>query len=151
MSRYAADTQVSPERSRAEIERTLAKYGATDFGYMLSASAVMIAFRASDRAVRFALELPPVEAFARGGRGTRSAAAMKAAQEQAIRQRWRCLALAIKAKLEVVESGISTFEQEFLAHIVLADGKTVAQKILPAIADDYRSGKPVPLLLAEAP
>ena len=31
--RYAAQTEVSSDRSRAEIERTLRKYGATAFAY----------------------------------------------------------------------------------------------------------------------
>jgi hypothetical protein len=41
------------------------------------------------------------------------------AWEQAVRQRWRALVLVIKAKLEAVESGITSFEDEFLAHTVL--------------------------------
>jgi hypothetical protein len=43
------------------------------------------------------------------------------AWKQAYHQRWRALALAIKA----VESGIATFEEEFLAHIALPNGSTV--------------------------
>ena len=34
--------------------------------------------------------------------------------EQACRQRWRALALVIKAKLEAIDAEISTFEEEFL-------------------------------------
>ena len=49
------------------------------------------------------------------------------------RQRWRALNLAIKAKLEAVESGIVTFDQEFLAHIVGPSGQTVK----PLIALQY--------------
>ena len=33
MGRYAANTEVGSERSRAEIERTLTRYGATSFMY----------------------------------------------------------------------------------------------------------------------
>jgi hypothetical protein len=33
MTRYAADTSVSVEKSRMEIERTLARYGADAFAY----------------------------------------------------------------------------------------------------------------------
>lgn len=60
-----------------------------------------------------------------GGRRRRSAEQMLAEYEKATRQRWRALALVIKAKLEAVASGITEFEQEFLAHIVLPDGRTV--------------------------
>lgn len=38
--------------------------------------------------------------------------------EQACRQAWRALALVIKAKLEAVDAGIVTFEEEFMAQIV---------------------------------
>ena len=52
----------------------------------------------------------------------------------------------IKAKLEAVASDISTFESEFLAHIVLPNNKTVADTLLPQIADAYKNGKMPPLL-----
>ncbi len=45
------------------------------------------------------------------------------------RRRWRCLLLAMKAKLEVVETGIETFEQAFLANIVTADNMTVYERL----------------------
>jgi hypothetical protein len=34
-------------------------------------------------------------------------------------RRWRALLLMIKAKVEAVESGVVTFEDEWLAHFVL--------------------------------
>jgi hypothetical protein len=46
-----------------------------------------------------------------------------------MRRRWRSLALAIKAKLEVVASGIATFDEEFMAHLVLPDGTTVGDRV----------------------
>ena len=66
--------------------------------------------------------------------------------EQACRQRWRALALVIKAKLEAVESGITTFEDEFLAHIVMPDGQTVATHIKPRIAEAYEGGRMLALM-----
>ena len=69
---------------------------------------------------------------------------MWAAYEQEVRRRWRALVLCVKAKLEVVESGISTFEQEFLAHIVVAGGKTIGQEMVPRLGDVAAGG---PLLL----
>ncbi|WP_198651245.1 hypothetical protein [Salinicola sp. CPA57] len=68
------------------------------------------------------------------------------AWEQACRQRWRALALVIKAKLEAVESGITMFEEEFLAHIVLPNGGTVGGWMLPQIKKSYDSGSMPPLL-----
>ena len=66
--------------------------------------------------------------------------------EQATRQCWRALALVVKAKLEAVEANIATFEEEFMAHIVMPDGKTVAEHARPMIASAYKSGKIQPLL-----
>lgn len=64
------------------------------------------------------------------------------------RQRWRALALVIKAKLEAVEAGITEFEEEFLAHIVLPNGGTVGQFMLPQVATAYETGQMPPLLPA---
>lgn len=79
------------------------------------------------------------------GRERTEAAAMKE-WEQACRARYRALALVVKAKLEAVESGITTFEEEFMAHLVLPGGQTVGQRLLPNIGEAQRSGKLPPLL-----
>lgn len=55
MTRYAAQTSVSSDKSRAEIERLLLRYGADQFMYGLLPEAAMIAFRARGRHVRFLL------------------------------------------------------------------------------------------------
>lgn len=69
-----------------------------------------------------------------------------AAWEQACRSRWRSLYLVIKAKLEAVDSGISTIEREFFYGIVLPNGKTVGELMAPQIEDAYTTGK-MPTLL----
>jgi hypothetical protein len=68
--------------------------------------------------------------------------------EQACRQKWRALALVIKAKLEAVEAGIAIFEDEFMANIVLPNGSTVSQFMLPQITEAYESGQ-MPKLLPD--
>jgi hypothetical protein len=60
--------------------------------------------------------------------------------EQACRQRWRALNLVVKAKLEAVESGIATFEDEFLAYTMLPGGATVGQWLTPQLDEVYRRG-----------
>lgn len=52
----------------------------------------------------------------------------------------------VKAKLEAVQSGIATFEEEFLSYIVLPSGRTVAEEAMPAIDEMYKTGSTVPLL-----
>ena len=45
-----------------------------------------------------------------------------------------------------MESGITAFEDEFLSHILLPDGKTAGSWMKPQIAAAYHSGKMPPLL-----
>lgn len=140
--RFAENTVVSPERSRAEIETLLKRYGATAFGYAADAASAMVQFRKADRIVRFTIPMPkPEEARATPAGRWRRADKVPEVLAQSKRQRWRALLLVIKAKLEAVETGITTFEQEFLAHIVLPDGKTVGAHVLPAVTAAYESGK----------
>lgn len=148
MARYAEGTSVTPDRSRAEIERTLTRYGCQGFMYGWEQdSRAMIAFRAHDKTVRFLLPMPDPDAdeFRLTPTGqARSDAQAEKLYEGAIRQRWRALALAIKAKLEAVESGIVTFEDEFLAHFMLPEGDTVGERLA---GDLTRLEGGLPLLL----
>ena len=147
-ARYAESTTVPSDRSRAEIEKTLARYGATTFQYGWQQDRAAIGFVMSGRQIRFILPLPDRENpdFTRTPTGkSRTATAAEAAYEQAVRQRWRALALMVKAKLEAVASGIVTFEEEFLPHTVLPSGRTVAQEIMPAVESAYATGAVTPL------
>jgi hypothetical protein len=153
MTRYAASTEVSSDKSRAEIERTLVRYGADQFMYGWQDGSAVIAFRANDRRIRFILPLPARDEkrfthFKRAGYWTprTSQDAINKEYEQAVRQRWRALALVIKAKLEAVESGISEFEDEFLAHVMLPTGQTVGEWMRPQVAEAYLGGHMPPML-----
>jgi len=151
---YAESTSVPSDRSRAEIEKTLNRYGAEDFSYASRKDHALIAFVAEGRQVAFTVPLPDRMSgdFWRTptGKARKDTAAVEA-YEQAVRQRWRALALVVKAKLEAVESGIVTFEQEFLAHIMLPGGTTVYEQAAPAIATAYETGTPTPLLQIGGP
>jgi hypothetical protein len=151
MSRYAENTSVSVESSRGEIERTLQRYGAASFAYGWDQERAVIEFHHQDRKIRFVLPLPDRSAreftHTPGRHNRRSEADAYKAWEQACRQRWRALALAIKAKLEAVEAGITTFEDEFMAHIVLPDGSTFGRWARPQIAKVYEENT-MPTLLA---
>ncbi|MET7395582.1 hypothetical protein ABZS66_19040 [Dactylosporangium sp. NPDC005572] len=150
MSRYADRTEVSSDRSRTEIEKTLRRYRATAFAYGWDAAAATVMFEIAHRRVLFRLPMPNrndrefTHTPSRGYR--RSEASIDEAYEQGVRQRWRALALVIKAKLEAVEAGITTVEQEFLAHIVMPDGRTVGEHTLPRIAEAYETGRMLALL-----
>lgn len=143
--RYAENTSVSVESSRGEIERTLQRYNAESFAYGWDQHRAIIEFAAQDRRIRFVLPLPDrndKDFTHTPARGTeRTPAQAYAAWEQACRQRWRALALAIKAKVEAVEAEITTFEDEFMAHIVLPDGSTFGAWARPQIAQVYEHNK----------
>lgn len=155
--KYAQNTEVSSEQSRAEVERILVRYGASSFAYGWDRTHAQVGFTMHNRQIRFRVPLPDRNADefrltpARGWE--RSPAEQQKAYEQAVKQRWRALALVVKAKLEAVEAGISEFEQEFLAHIVLPDGSTYGDFAVPQIAEVYRTKKMPELLpgLSEAP
>lgn len=153
MSQFAASTSVPSDRSRAEIEKVLTRYGADEFGYATNRSGARIQFTAEERVIRFTMPLPDRQAREFTHTPTRdtprSPTQAEAAYEQAVRQRWRALALVVKAKLEAVESGIVTFEQEFLPHILLPGGQTVYEAAAPGIEAQYLGGAPAPLLQLE--
>ena len=141
MGTYAARTGVSVEKSKGEIERVLSRYGADEFAYVVRQDCAKVAFVLEGRRIQFTLPLPsqndpkfcktPTGRFRAPGEKTRAAALE--AWEQACRQSWRALALAIKAKLEVVESGIATLEDEFLGYMVLPNGQTLSEWAVPQL------------------
>lgn len=146
MPTYASATDVSSDRSQQEIQRTLRRYGATQFAMGWTNSQAMIGFVIKDREVRFLLPMPDPQdrkfthTPSKGLR--RTAAQQEAEYEQAVRQRWRALNLVIKAKLEAVEAGIVDFDTEFLGQIVLPNGATVAETVIPRMQDTLAGGNP---------
>jgi hypothetical protein len=139
VNQYAANTTVTVEKSKAEIERTLRRYGATSFAYYSDHQRAIIAFVKNERQIRFALPMPDPNdrQFTHHQRGRRTASAQEALYEQATRQKWRALSLVIKAKLEAVDAGIVTFEDEFMSHMVLPNGATVGEYVGPQIEEAY--------------
>lgn len=154
MTRYAEKTSVDSSKSRAEIERILIRYGADQFMYGWDDNSenlkAIVAFRMNNRYIKFFLPMPSKSEFnfTQGRKQKRSPRLALKAWEQSTRQRWRALALVIKAKLEAVESGITEFESEFMAHIVLPDGQTVGQYMIPQIDRAYKDKK-MPALLPD--
>lgn len=164
MVRYAKGTSVSEEKSKAEIEAMVRRYGAGKLVTGWTGDAAVVAFEANGRLVRFTLPLPAKNEerfwYSRGdakrGRwrapSQRGQATAERAWRQEVRERWRALALVIKAKLEAVTSGISTFEMEFLAWTVVpgtADGETFGEWAVPRLAEAYAQKRMPPLLAAK--
>jgi hypothetical protein len=149
--RFAQQTKVPISKSKAEIEELLRKNGASGFvsGWDDETGEQRIMCKINGRMLRFKVD--PVDredeqfAYTETGRA-RNEDAILAAYEGEERRRWRALLLIIKAKLEVIASGLSTFEKEFLADIVLPEGETVGEWMEPQIEQAYLTGTMPPLL-----
>jgi hypothetical protein len=73
---YAARTTVPVDRTKAEIETTLTKYGADRFAYFVEPKGAVVIFEAHRRRLRFNLPLQE-------GKDTKA--------ERLRKQRWRAL------------------------------------------------------------
>lgn len=137
-TRYASKTSVPAERSQREIEQVLRKYGADAFAYAWQSDKAVIVFEFHNRRMRFTLPLP-VEP-------ERETATRANERRAEIRRLWRALALSIKAKVVAVSDNIATVEQEFMGHIVLPNGETVAEWLEPQLERIYNERRMPPLL-----
>jgi hypothetical protein len=152
ISRYAEKTSVSAHRSIEEIDHILKRYGATQFatGRDDDGRRAIISFRISKISYKLEIPIPDKSEFAFSGAGyrkrKRTPLQIDQAYEQAYRQRWRAMALVIKAKLEATAAGISSIEKEFMPDIMLPGGITVKDYLIPQLADAMQSGK-MPLAL----
>lgn len=129
MPPYAYRTKVPVDNSIAEIKKTIRRYGAEGIMVGEGPAKHSVMFRYQERHIKFVIDV-------------------EGADDRELRRLWRCLVLVIKSKLESVSTGIVTFEEEFLAHIVLPDGKTIGQAIAPQIESTYQTGK-MPTLLED--
>jgi hypothetical protein len=112
---------VGVHRTRFEFERVLGRYGASDLAFVELDANASVQFAMHGHYVQLAVPLPDPNAahFTHTPTGRpRTVAAQERAYEQALREHWRALLLAVRGKLQSVESGISTFENEFAGFLV---------------------------------
>ena len=137
---YAKGTTVPVSQSRAEVERVLTKYGATKFGTMTEPLRVSVFFEVKGRQVQWSIPIPEKKKFR-----------YETDYDKEVRRRWRVLVITIKAMLEAVESKLLTFDEAFLAHIVIpGTARTLGESIAPKL-DALYEGKSLPALLSENP
>ena len=137
MAKYAKTTRVPISRSKAEIEETLKRYGIEEYGVGTSPRGDGIIFKKENKMFKINVPNPNPEDFG-----------SDAQYEQARRQRWRILLLSIKAKLEEVEAGLISFDDQFLAYTALPDGTTVGDFMrLPENRDRLAKTKMPKLLI----
>jgi hypothetical protein len=152
--KFAEGTDTPVAKTRAELEDMLSKFGAEATAVFNKPDMAMIAFEMHGRRILMKLALPDPGAreFTHGrvnqtrAEVRRSPEAARARHERACRQKWRALLLAVKAKLVSVTEGVETFEDAFMAHVVMPDGQTVSDHISERIASAYKQETMVPLL-----
>jgi hypothetical protein len=127
---YAKGTKTSISKTDEEIKKALRKYGAENFLIGEASGRAQVLFEMHGRRIIIRMPLPPRDdkKFTRSAAGrSRSESVALEAWTQAGREKWRALLLCIKAKLESVESGVETFEQAFMAHMLLPSGETMSE------------------------
>lgn len=143
---YAENTSVPLERSVGEIVGLLKKAGAERIGQLDEGSRLSVFFSVHGRHIKFSIPLATdYQGPLKSGNGR--AVDGEAVIRQQNNQKGRALLLVIKAKLESVTSNVETFEEAFLANIVLSGGETVYQRARPAIDAEYSTGVAAPFLL----
>ncbi len=125
---FAETTKVPFDRTVSEILTLIRKNGADRIAQAEEPGKFVVQCFINDRLLRFSIEVPE--------------------SPQARRQRGRALLLVIKAKFESVVSGVETFEQAFLANVVMPGGQTVYDQTKPQIEDAYTTGKTPQLMLS---
>ena len=145
MSKYATGSDVPTARSRQHLEQLLRAHGADGFAYGWTQDYDRIEFLWQRRQIRFVLPRPAKDKFALTPTGLqRTDRQMQAALDAEDRRRWRALLLVVRAKLEAVESGIATFEEEFLSFIVMPNDQTIGEILLPRLSDGTIANRLLP-------
>ena len=140
---YATGTKVDTGRSRVEIERTLERFGATGFMFARDddEQVFIVGFRREGRGYRFVLAMVDRETFRfnkprysyQEHGAQRAENTIDKMTDQETKRRWRSLANFVKATLDATDTGIIDFDTAMLPHLVLPDGRTMAQAITPQV------------------
>ena len=141
VTNYVRGASVTCSASQEDIRDMLIASGAHGLRFVSVQGNAGITFSSADRRFRLVLPLPAPDPQSPDPnrsplRPESSASEIKAAQDAA-RHCWRQLSLLIRAKLDAVDAGIVTFDEEFLAYVVMPSGGTVFQASARGIAAAY--------------
>ena len=129
--RYAETTRVPTGQSQGEVKDMLKRAGSTRVAIYEDPKQTAVAFNMADRLYRISVPTPETSKN----------------PEQAERVAWRLVVLLVKAKLEAVKEGATTFEREFLADMLTPNGKTVYEMTQEPLRLAYETGKMPDLML----
>lgn len=151
-SRYAKRTTVSVSKSVDELKKLVRIYGGSNFAYVESEEMAAIAFKISNRSIKFKLDFRSqndrryTHTESKGKERTQKAA--YELWELDCRQKWRVLVLLVKATFEAVYTDLMDFDAAFMSAIVTNSGKTIAEQILPQLEKVISTGK-MPLMITD--
>lgn len=115
------DTEVPVERSQGKIRDLLLKNGATGVAFIMQTDPPAEGFEAM-----VTIDEKPYRI-----RIVANCRANKKGKEQETRRIWRVLFFHLKSIYEASNSGVMEFRELMLAYVVVRDGRTVAQHLLP--------------------
>mgnify|MGYP006338686791 CR=1 FL=1 len=145
--RYAEGTTTTVNTTRNEIEVLVKKFGAHQILAYEDRDRAIVQFTARDRMIRLTLAIPSDDSLSKTETGRRrSVGSLAEARDKEMRRLWRALVLLVRAKITAVNENIVTFEEESLANVVMADGRTVAEHPKEPIRLSYASGSTQTLL-----
>jgi tRNA nucleotidyltransferase/poly(A) polymerase len=138
--RFAEGTAVPVARTKAEIESIVRRHGATAFATLWERDRFVVMFEMRQRRVRLEVPSPDPKEF----QNTK-------AWDAEERRRWRVLLIVLKGKLELVASNDADFDSEFLCYLVMPNGQTVGQRVLPELEHALTMSEGLPPLLPAGP
>jgi hypothetical protein len=147
VTRYAEGTSVTVQSSQAELQLLLVRRGADQVvtGWDQTEGA-MVQFRIQNRYVQLNVPKPDLTKL----RKQHPQTDLERLEAQEDRRMWRALILLAKAKFEAVDAGITSFDKEFLADLMLPNGKRFITAMRPQLEEMYATGKMPALLPAFA-
>lgn len=116
MAKYAKNTTVPIGRTKVQTQELMTNYGIKEFFFGTSPRGDGIGFKYEGHVYKHNVPMPSRDDY-----GT------DRQYEQAIRQRWRIFYMSLKMKLEEIQSGGISFEDQFLSMMTLPNGSTVAE------------------------
>lgn len=109
MAKYARNTDVPVRNTKMHIEKLLIDWGIQEFFFGTSPRGEGIGFKYKNNVYRISVPVP------------------EDGSEQTKRQMWRILFMSLKMKLEEIDAGLITFDDQFLSQKALPDGSTVGE------------------------
>jgi len=146
--KYAEGTTVSVEKSKAEIESTATRYGATEYAQGWSGDRAVLQFTIQGKRLKVVLNLPQRDdkEFLRDKRGNvRGPQARERAYDDELKRRWRVLLIRLKARLEELDDG-TPVEFALMPFLMLPNGSTLGEILAPEIDRVLQTGTLPPLL-----